>query len=57
MKLFTNEIGYIARNGPAVRITTSEETTYVFNCKDPQLVCDILMPRQREDIGILPLIS
>lgn len=48
MKLRGNEVGYICRNGPAVCIqTTGTETKYTFNCKDPQLVCDILMPRRK----------
>lgn len=37
------ETGYIASNGPAVRVKTKDKGgTYVFNCKDPQLVCQIL---------------
>lgn len=36
------ETGYIARNGPAVRIKTTDNQTYVFNAKDPKRVCDIL---------------
>ena len=37
------ETGYIASNGPAVRIKTKDKgRTYVFNCKDPQRVCQIL---------------
>jgi hypothetical protein len=43
MKLRANEVGYICRNGPAVCIQAGE-TKYTFNCKDPELVCDILMP-------------
>jgi hypothetical protein len=37
------ETGYVASNGPAVRIKTRDKGgTYVFNCKDPILVCQIL---------------
>jgi hypothetical protein len=42
-KNFRWETGYIASNGPAVRIKTRDKGgTYVFNCKDPQQVCQIL---------------
>jgi hypothetical protein len=41
------ETGYVASNGPAVRIKTRDNGgTYVFNCKDPQLVCQILNSEQ-----------
>lgn len=57
MKLTFDATGYIAKNGPAVRIKTRDAETYVFNCKDPQLVCDLVSPREAQDSGILPLIS
>lgn len=72
VKLTGKEIGYISKNGPAVKIQVEAQDgrggIYVFNCKDPQLVCAILSPtsqRQQSDeaVGddtsatILPLIS
>jgi hypothetical protein len=39
------EIGYIVTNGPAVRVEMTGESggkTYVFNCKEPQKLCDLL---------------
>lgn len=41
------ETGYIAGNGPGVRITfldldTKKEKAYTFSCKDPEKVVDIL---------------
>jgi hypothetical protein len=41
------ETGYIAKNGPAVKLTLLNEDTnesyYVFTCSNPQKVCDILV--------------
>ena len=40
------ETGYIAKNGPGVRITLNNEihkqVVYVFNCNDPELVCSLV---------------
>ena len=56
-QLGTWETGYISRNGPGVCVTTSDKS-YVFNCKDPQLVCDILFPNLNNDeTGAGPLMS
>jgi hypothetical protein len=43
----TRQTGYIAKNGPGVRITIrngtkNKESIYVFNCGDPDKVCEIL---------------
>ena len=44
---FSGELGYIAKNGPAVRVILrtacgTKTKTYVFNCAEPQKVCDLL---------------
>ena len=45
---FSGETGYIAKNGPAVRVILrkgrqgSRTCTYVFNCDQPKTVCDLL---------------
>jgi hypothetical protein len=44
----SGDVGYIANNGPAVKIILlvdqekNKRRTYVFNCEDPQKVCDLL---------------
>ncbi len=48
MQLGTWATGYIARNGPGVRVKTKDKS-YVFNCKDPQHVCAILFPALKND--------
>ena len=47
-KLGSWETGYISTNGPAVRIKTTENKAFLFNCKEPDLVCDILMSRRKK---------
>lgn len=37
------ETGYIAKNGPGVKVTTADAGVYVFNCNEPDLVCQILL--------------
>jgi hypothetical protein len=37
------ETGYIAKNGPGVKVTTADAGVYVFNCNDPDKVCEILL--------------
>jgi hypothetical protein len=44
------DVGYISKNGPAVKIilkkkngNNNKRRTYVFNCEDPHKVCDLLL--------------
>ena len=48
--------GYIAKNGPGVKVRTkigyeptAKETTYVFNCSSPEEVCDLIHQYQKDD--------
>lgn len=49
----TDHIGYIARGGPGVKLILKNdqgnETGYVFSCKDPEKVCEILNNQTRKD--------
>jgi len=50
---FSGDTGYIAKNGPAVRIevknskNSNKNKVYVFNCENNERVCSIL--RGRDD--------
>ena len=50
MKLFTCATGYIAKNGPGIKLTTSNKrNVYYFNCDNPQQVCDIINNRMNNN--------
>jgi hypothetical protein len=41
------EIGYIGKNGPGVKVSTNKHA-YVFNCNEPDMVCQILLNSSKE---------
>lgn len=46
LRLGHYQTGYIAQGGPGVKVTLKDEkgnlSVYVFSCKEPEFVCDIL---------------
>lgn len=50
LRLGKLQTGYIAQAGPGVRVTLMDakgkESIYVFSCKEPRKVCDILLDAQ-----------
>jgi hypothetical protein len=44
------QTGYISKGGPGVKLSVNQkgkDSVYVFSCKDPKTVCEILSPEKK----------